>query len=212
MKNTFYIKQIFKNMLIGLITIIAVMLFWFLLGIFDRMSFPNLMVTFSLLFSVVTINSVIACFLPITISMGNTRKSFIKAENISSVILTLTLSIITALFMIWGKSFSANLFIIYVFLFLALTGLGEFLSAMVLTSSQGKFVFTLCNIGIGLICGLLGVYLGLTNSIVSEKTDLFMIISNFSPSTVMIISGILILTKGIFNLIFQTRIKRYEYR
>ena len=212
MKNTFYINQIFKNILIGIVTILAVMFFWFLLGIFDRMSFPNLMVTLSLLFSVITINSVISCFLPIIISMGNTRKSFIKAENISSVILTLIFSIITALFMIWGKNFSANLFIIYVFLFLALTGLGEFLSAMALTSSHGKIIFTVCNVVIGFVAGLIGVFLALTNSIAAERTDSFMIVSSLSPSTVMIISAILLLAKGVFNLIFQARIKKYEYR
>ncbi len=214
MKNTFYFKQILKNMGVGFLTIIGLVAMWYTMDIFSIKEITSILMSFFLLFSLITTNSIISLYAPLSISMGSSRKNFIKSEIISSLAITLIIAAISAILMILSNNFSLNLYIIYISVFFALTGIGEFMSSIILTSNHGKLIFIIFNVCTGLFCGLTAGFIGGYKEIsgLENKFIFGYQLNSTSFKTVALVILISLALKLFFTLFFISRIRKYEYK
>lgn len=213
----FYLKRMFKDMCVGFLTIFIIMVLWFVIGVFEKSNISQVVFIFVFffgLFSMITITSTICASFPISVSMGASRKNLCIYEILSSVLLTVFITLLSAILLsIFGKYVKLNLsfFIIYAGIFLATTGLSEFSSSIIITTSHGKIFFTVFHLLSGLIFGLLGSLLGF-----SSQRETSFLNHNFanvmSLKTALLTLAICIAIKIIFSFIFVMRIKKYEYK
>ncbi len=211
MKNTFYFRQILKNMGVGFLTLIALTVMWYMMDIFSIKEITYILMSFFLLFSLITTNSLISICTPLSISMGSSRKNFIKTEILSSLAITLIIAAISAISMILSKQFSLNLFIMYISVFFGLTGIGEFVSSIILTSNHGKLIFTIFNVCAGLFSGIAAGLIGSFGRILDPENN-FNLFNSISFKTVALVILISLVLKLLFTLLFIIRIRKYEYK
>ena len=213
----FYLKRMFKDMCVGLLTIGMIMVLWFVLGLFEKSNISQIVFIFVFffgLFSMVTVTNTVCTSFPISVSMGASRKNLCVYEIMSSVLLTVFITFVSAILLgVFGKYIKLNLsfFIIYAGVFLASTGLSELSSSIIMTTSHGKIFFMIFNCISGLIFGVSGALLSF-----SSQTDSYFLNSSLtnaiSLKTALLTLSICIAIKIIFSSVFAIRIKKYEYK